>query len=541
MAPRKPTSSGPPGHTSHLERENEALRKALKEAAAAQDQLRETEQRLRAVIDHAPIVVFATDADGMFTLSEGRGLWALGLSPGQVVGRSAFDIYADYPQIVANLRACLAGNIVNEVVQVGKLVFETLYAPRRDEAERVTGMSGVAWDVTARVRAEITAHELEGQLRQSQKMETIGTLAGGIAHDFNNILSPIMGYADLALADLSAEHPARNDIEQILQAARRARDLVKQILIFSRRGDQTKRPVQLHLVVNDALKFIRSMLPANIELSQHIINRSDTILADPGQMYQVIMNLATNATHAMRLNGGVLRVELARETIDATRARAVGGVQAGAHVVLSMTDKGEGMDKATKERIFEPFFTTKRPGEGTGLGLAVVHGIVHSHGGGIEVVSTPGQGTTFRAYFPAAPPHEEIESATTADGEVRGHEHILIVDDEPAIATLLQRMLESRGFRTTAFSSSEEALAQFRATPESFDAVVTDQTMPRINGLQLARAVHELRPDTPVVMTTGFVNEAAQGEREPDISGIVVKPFDALTITGLLRRALDRS
>jgi len=541
MPTRKPSTSRASTTIVALERENAALRDALEAARSEQDRLLETEQRLRAVVDHAPIVVFATDRDGVFTLSEGRGLQALGLVPGQVVGLSAFDVYREVPQIVANLRTCLAGNVVNEIVKVGALFFESLYVPRLDPDDGVAGISGVAWDITRRMRAEGAARELEAQLLQSQKMETIGTLAGGIAHDFNNILSPIMGYAELAMNDLPAEHPARGDMEQVLKAARRARDLVKQILVFSRRSDQIRRPVQLHLVVDDALKLIRSMLPSNVELSQRVMKQDDTVLADPGQMHQVIMNLATNAAHAMRATGGVLRVELASEEIDHERARVVGNVQPGRHVVLSVTDNGEGMNADTLGRIFEPFFTTKRPGEGTGLGLSVVHGILHSHGGSIEVNSTPGNGTTFRVYLPAITAHE-ARALDAQPSEARGNgEHVLVVDDEPAIADLLQRMLVSRGFRVTAFTASDEALQAFQSNPDQFDAIVTDQTMPRMSGTELAHAVHELRPETPVVLTTGYSDDAARPGSTGNIAGVATKPFDATTITHMLRKALDRS
>lgn len=543
MPPRKPPTSPEKANANahKLERENAALREALEATRHEQNRLQESEQRLRAVIEHAPIIVFATDRDGIFTLSQGRGLQALGLVPGEVVGKSAFEVYRDIPRIGANLRLCLDGSLVNDVVQVGELVYESLYVPQRNDRSEVTGVSGVAWDVTARVRAEITARDLEGQLRQSQKMETVGTLAGGIAHDFNNILSPIMGYADLALTDLPAGHPARDDIDQVLKAARRARDLVKQMLVFSRRGDQTRHPVQLHLVVNDALKLIRSLLPSNIELSQRVLNQNDTVLADAGQIHQVIMNLTTNAAFAMRGKGGVLRVELGCEELDAERARNIGGLEPGSYVVLSVIDQGEGMDRATLGRVFEPFFTTKRPGEGTGLGLSVVHGIVHSHGGGVEVKSVLGEGTAFRAYFPPAAAAQASVPEVAALEAARGGEHVLIVDDEATIVDLLQRMLELRGFRVTAFHSSEAALQGFRADPDRFDAIITDQTMPRMSGVELARAVHEIRPGIPIVLTTGYVDDAAHRDRGRDIAGVAVKPFDAATITGVLRKVLDRS
>ncbi|HET6348788.1 MAG TPA: ATP-binding protein [Candidatus Krumholzibacteria bacterium] len=541
MPPRKPDSPDLHALIKELEQENAALRRGLETLHHAQDRLRDTEQRLREVIDHAPIVVFAIDAGGVFTLSEGRGLQALGLEPGQVVGMSAFEVYSDFPQIVKNLRACLEGHLINDVVEVKTLVFESLYVPRRDASGRIVGVSGVAWNVTARVRAEEMARDLEAQLRQSQKMETVGTLAGGIAHDFNNILSPILGYADLALLDIPPGHPARDDIEQVMKAARRARGLVEQILIFSRRSDQVMRPVQLHLVVNEALKLIRSMLPSSIELSQRIEKEGDTVLADAGQMHQVVMNLTTNAVHAMRNTGGVLRVVLGHREIDAGTAEKLGDLVPGSYVVLSVIDHGEGMDADTRNRVFEPFFTTKRPGEGTGLGLSVVHGIMHSHGGAIDVQSEPGKGSTFTVYIPSAPARAETEAPAEISEAGGGGEHVLIVDDEPAIVALLRRMLETRGFRVSSFTSSRDALAAFRREPDAFDAVITDQTMPRMSGLELTRAMHDIRGDIPVILSTGYLDGVAENEAGHDLAGVATKPFDTATIVGLLRKALDRA
>jgi signal transduction histidine kinase len=426
------------------------------------------------------------------------------------------------------------------VVRVGDLVYESLYIPRRAESGEIIGVSGVAWEVTLRVRAEEAARLLEAQLLQAQKMETIGTLAGGIAHDFNNILSPILGYAEIALSQLPAGHPVRDDIDQVMKAARRAKELVGQILIFSRRGDEVKRPLQLHLVILEALKLIRSSLPSSIEISQRIDTRNDTVLADPGQMHQVIMNLCTNAAHAMRNGGGVLRVELARETLDAAAAGKISDLKPGTYVVLTVRDQGEGMDEATRVRVFEPFFTTKKPGEGTGLGLSVVHGIVHSHGGAITVESQPGQGATFRAYFPGARRAESAERPEDAVEAGPTGEHILVVDDEPDIAVMLTRMLETRGYRVSAFVSGPEALAAFRRSPAAFDAVISDQTMPRLSGVELAREVHAQRPELPVILTTGYRDRVRSDEFKREIAGVATKPFDAATLIRLLRGALDR-
>jgi PAS domain S-box-containing protein len=298
MSPRRkdPGTAG----TEALRRELEELREVVARYREREVLARDTEQRLRSVVESAPIVLFAMDAEGRFTLSEGRGLQPLGLKPGQVVGLSVFDLYRDTPQIIANIRACLAGETINAVVRIGDLVYESLYSPHVDEAGNVVGVDGIAWDVTDRLRAEEAALNFQTQLLQAQKIETIGTLAGGIAHDFNNILSPILGYTDIAMGLLEPNHPAREDLQQVLNAAGRAKELVQQILIFARRGDQQKRPVQLHLVVQEALKLIRSTMPSTIEISQRIVNRNDSVLADAGQMHQVIMNLCTNAAHAMR-------------------------------------------------------------------------------------------------------------------------------------------------------------------------------------------------------------------------------------------------
>jgi len=540
MTDRQPPSGNPSPSYAELARDNAELLEALEASRHEHERFLDNEQRLRAVVEHVPIVMFATDRHGIFTFSEGRGLEALGLKPGQVVGLSAFEVYRDFPKIAKNLRACLAGETVNDVVEVDTLVFESLYVPKRDSHGEVIGVSGFAWDVTARVRAEDVARDLEGQLRQSQKMETVGTLAGGIAHDFNNILSPILGFSELALTSLPEKHPARADIEQVMKAARRARDLVKQILLFSRRSDQEKHPVQLHLIVNEAMTLVRSMLPPNVEISQHVENQGDTVLADASQMHQIVMNLAVNAIYAMRETGGMLRIELLRTELGEKRTRGTSVLQPGPYVMLAVGDEGEGMDKNTLQRVFEPFFTTKPTGLGTGLGLSVVHGIVHSHGGAVEVRSRQNEGTTFSVYLPAVSSIDTRPPSAAPSARGGGGEHILIVDDEEPIMDLLRRILEARGYRVSAFTSSSEALTAFERQPAGFDAVITDQTMPRMSGLELAGAMRLLRHDVPVILTTGFVDRATLPSSGGHIAAVAAKPFDADVITALLRKVLDR-
>ncbi len=522
-----------------LRRQLEHLQAVIEDYRAKEATARDTELRLRSVVESAPIVLFAMDAEGRFTLSEGKGLEGLGLKPGQAVGMSAYEMYADTPRILNNIRKCFEGERVHDLVEVGDRVFWSVYFPRFDEHENVAGVDGIAWDVTERHRAEEAARDLQTQLLQAQKIETIGTLAGGIAHDFNNILSPIMGYTDIALGLLERDHPARQDLLQVLNAAERARELVQQILIFARRGDQQQRPVQLHLVVQEALKLIRATLPTTIEISQRVINRNDSVMADPGQMHQVIMNLCTNAAYAMRDEGGVLRVELERRRIDEPETAGIPEITAGEYVVLTVADTGEGMSAAVAQRAFEPFFTTKPSGEGTGLGLSVVHGIVHSHGGGMVLESSPGSGTVVQVFLPAA----EREALPLQAGP-EGHasqtgEHVMVVDDEPEITRMLTRMLESYGYRVTAFTSSDQALEAFRTSPERFDAIITDQTMPRLTGLALARAVRDIRAEIPVIITTGYGERITSEALSRGVSGFASKPFNAATLTETLRRAID--
>lgn len=523
-----------------LLRENAELRKELEESRHAQQEMEKVHQRLHAVVEHAPVVVFTTDRDGIFTLSEGRGLQLLGLKPGQVVGLSVFDVYRDFPKICTDLRACLRGELIIALVPVNGLIWESMYVPKLGPDGDVVGVSGVAWDVTARVRAEENARTLEQRLREAQKLEMMGTLAGGIAHDFNNILAPVMGYSELALMSMPANHAARADVEQIRNAARRARDLVQQILIFSRRSDQTKHPIQIHLVIEEALQLIHSAVPANVEIVLHIEARGDLVLADASQLHQVVMNLVLNAIHAMRNTGGTLRVELSRRVLDEQAAFSA-GIARGPYLQLAVVDQGEGMTEETLARAFEPFFTTKRASGGTGLGLAVVDGIVHSHGGVIEASSVEGKGSTFRVLLPAA---AEETSARTQDVLVatpRGSGRVLVVDDEPSIVSLLHRFLESHGYQVTGFTSGEQALAQFRRTPDAFDVVITDKAMPRMNGVELAAALREARPGLPVLLITGYVDAVERREMSQDIVGVIAKPFEGGAALRAVHDAMRRA
>ena len=395
-----------------------------------------------------------------------------------------------------------------------------------------TATQGILRDITDRKR-------LEAQLRQAQKMEAIGTLAGGIAHDFNNILMAMLGYAEMAKIDLPEGTVARSDLEEVLKAGGRARDLVRQILAFSRQIDQERQPVQLHPVIKEALKLLRASLPATIEIQQNIDTDCGVVLADPTQIHQVLMNLCSNAHHAMRDKGGILEVELKSVDVDADFAVLIPNLREGPYVRLTVSDTGYGMDRATMERIFEPFFTTKAVGEGTGMGLATVHGIVTSHNGAITVYSEAGKGTTFHVYLPrleskAPDAPLQVESIPT------GKERILFVDDEASLARLGKQMLERLGYSVTTRTSSVEALEAFRAKSDMFDLVITDQTMPNITGMELAEEMMRIRPDIPIILATGF-SETISPEKAKrlGIREYIMKPVAARELAIITRQVLD--
>jgi PAS domain S-box-containing protein len=362
------------------------LRKRAEQALAS------SERMFRAVITSAPIVLFAWDHEGRFVLSEGKGLEPLGLVPGQVVGQSVFEVYRAYPHILADARRALGGEAFSTVTVIGAVRMEVWYSPVRDERGAVTTVIGVAADVTDKVA-------LEGQLRQAQKMEAVGRLAGGIAHDFNNLLTAILSYADFLLVSLGADHPAREDVDEIRRAALKAADLTRQLLAFSRRQVLQPKLLDLNAIVSEMEKLLRRLIGEDVMLSTRLQADLGVVRADPSQLEQVIVNLAVNARDAMP-HGGTLTIETAEADADEVRAHGQVVVAPGSYVMLRIRDTGEGMDAETRARLFEPFFTTKEQGRGTGLGLATVYGIVKQSGGYIWVESEPGHGTTFTVHLP---------------------------------------------------------------------------------------------------------------------------------------------
>ncbi len=380
---------------------------------------------------------------------------------------------------------------------------------------------------------------LAAQLSQAQKMEAIGTLAGGIAHDFNNILAGILACTELSLLKVAPDHPARHHLEQILKAGERAGNLVRQILEFSRKGEQQRIAVQVDEVTKEVINLLRASLPANIKIQQETKDFAGAVMGDPTQIHQILINLCTNAAHAMRANGGILTVALDEIHFDEESARARGEMNPGPYVRLTVGDTGHGMNPRTVERIFEPYFTTKQRGEGTGMGLAVVHGIVKGLGGIIDVKSEVHKGTRFEVLIPMINNGYEAENRPP-NNIPGGHERILFVDDENILIETIKAILTALGYDVDTMTSGVEALELIRMKPETYDLIITDQSMPKMTGVQLAGALKKLGFQIPMILCTGFSEIITKEEALAiGIKGFIMKPVLTEKLAETIRNVLD--
>jgi len=535
--------------TRQLVTKNDELERENAGRCRAEDALRESEELYRTLAERSFANVYVVQ-DGRFCFINSNTVKTFGYSPEEILGqRSLYFVHEDdREQVKTYSRNMLQGERLSPyeyrlITNAGdqRWMLETV------TSIQYTGRSavlGTAMDISEQKRAEEKRQILETQLRQAQKMEAIGTLAGGIAHDFNNILAAVIGYSELAYLKANEGSRERHYLKEVLKACDRARELIKQILTFSRNNEQTLQPINISPVIKEAVKLLRASIPTTIDIRLELDAEKDIVRADPTQIHQVLMNLCTNAAHAMNEKGGTLSIGIANgDSMTAALPAAIYKLPllSESHLELRVSDTGHGIPRAILDRIFDPFFTTKEVGKGTGLGLSVVHGIVKSHGGWIHVDSELDSGSTFRIFLPlvkegcrVTPEPKDIKALPV------GCERILLVDDEVALVEMGREMLTGLGYQVTTTTSSRQALELFRRQPGQFDLVITDMTMPQMTGLELSRKLVEIRSDICVVLCTGYSeNITPETLRASNVKEYLMKPFGHAQMALLIRQMLD--
>jgi len=522
---------------------NQELIESNQQLLRSEEALRESEERLKFAIEGSGDGIWEWNSASSDTVSSircremlgfgeselGNSLteWEKLINPNdsELVKRILKDVVEgtiEYFRIESRMK-CKDGSW-KWIVSRGKVI-------NRTDDGKPSRMLGTQTDITQR-------KTIENSLRQAQKVEALGTLAGGIAHDFNNILAGIMGYTEMTLLELSEGSPIKTNMEQVLQSTIRASELVKQILTFSRQTEQEKRPLKIKLLLNEALKLLRATIPTTIDIKP-CWDTDGNIFADPTQIHQIVMNLCTNAIQAMP-EKGLLKLMLSEVFIDEKTASGFTNINPGSYVKLTVSDTGDGIPAEILNRIFDPYFTTKELGKGTGMGLAVVQGIIKAHSGMINVYSEPGKGTTFSVYLPKI--DEEIkDKMRTIEPLPTGSERIMFVDDDEVLIDMTKKIITSLGYTVNAQKNSREALDSFRKNPDAFDLVITDYTMPHMTGYELSKDILRIRPDIPIILCTGF-SEAISSEqaKEAGIREFIMKPIDRRNMAEIIRKVLDQ-
>lgn len=528
--------------TAELVQANEKLKRKIQEHKQAQEALQESKERFRELAELLPETIFEMDINGNLTF----------------VNRKAFDHFGytqqdfdqdlkglelfhpdDRSRAMKNAKKIMSGENIglNEytAMKKDKSTFPVLIhstAICRDE--KPVGLRGFIIDITETKR-------LEAQLQHAHKMEAIGTLTGGIAHDFNNILGIIIGNTELALDDVPEWNPAHFNLEEIKIAGLRAKDIVRQLLGFAHKTDQKLIPIKLVPVIRDSLKFLRATLPTSVTFRQNIQVSADTVLANSTQIHQIMLNLYTNAAHAMEETGGTLEISMQNLVLDNNSADIYPDLSPGYYVVMKVSDTGQGISPEIKDRIFDPYFTTKEMGKGSGMGLSVVHGILQSHQGAISVDSEPGKGTTFTVFFPVIEEEAVIESKNVEEFPT-GNERILFIDDEKSIVNMAQKMLERLGYQVETKKNPVDALELFHSKPDWFDLVVTDMTMPYMTGDKLVEQILNISPDMPTILCTGFSEKISEEKAQAlGIKAFVLKPLVKRDFAVTIRKVLDEN
>jgi PAS domain S-box-containing protein len=505
--------------------------------------LRESEEKYRDLVESVNSIIIRVDAEGRVTFLNDYGQDFFGYSEEEIRGKHVFGMIVP-PDTASGLNAKMfmeyiakhpdryrESEIQNMRRNGEKVWVSWTVTPLYEENGLINGLLAVGNDISERKR-------LETQLRQAQKMEALGTLTGGIAHDFNNILAAVIGFAELLEDHVPRQSREAHHLKRVLEAGLRGRDLVKQMLTFSRKTEQEKKPLRLSSIVKETVKFLRASTPSTINIRVEVRSESGVILGDPVQIQQVLMNLCTNAAFAMREKGGSLDIALSDFSVSPS-SRDPQDIEPGLYMKLTVRDTGSGIAPEIIDKIFDPFFTTKEVGEGTGLGLSVVHGIVHQSGGSITVESEPGRGSTFTVYFPKTV-EESVTASVSREALPTGSERILFVDDEEALVEMGEDILAELGYEVTSRMNGREALALFTADPSRFDLIITDQTMPDMTGAQLAKEILTIRADMPIIMCTGFSHLVdADKAKAAGIRAFAMKPLTKREIARTIRTVLE--
>ena len=520
------------------------LSRALSQKEVMLRRLAESEERFRVIATYTPDHILIQDKDLLYRYILNP---QLGLTKEDMIGKTDFDFLSKEdaaaltvmkkgvletgePEFVRVPLTSITGDVQH---------FEGSYIPKRDQEGKIDGLIGYFRNVTERVEGEEQRKKLEVQLQQAQKMEAIGTLAGGIAHDFNNILGIILGNAELAMDDVPDWNPAKNNLEEVRKACLRAKEVVRQILSFSRKSEVEQKPINIATVVAESLRLIRASIPTSIDIRQNIADDKANIFGDPTQIHQIMINLCTNAAHAMDTEGGILEVDLKNIEIDENAVSQYPELNPGAYVQLRVSDTGDGIPSQMIDRIFDPYFTTKDVDKGTGLGLSVVHGIVNSHHGKILLESKTGKGTIFKILFPAVELKTK-QKPTEFQKLPIGMERILFVDDEKSMVNLNQQRLAKLGYVVIAKTDPSEALEFFRVNPDQIDLVITDMTMPHMTGDRLAQEILKIKSDTPIILCTGYSNRISKEKAKGlGIRKYIEKPIDMVNLAKSVREVLN--
>ncbi|MBN1906253.1 MAG: response regulator [Deltaproteobacteria bacterium] len=531
-----------------LEQKMLQLEKEVQVRKETEEELRKANSFLDSIFENIPDMIFLKDAKQLrYVRFNKAGEDILGYSRDELIGRSDYDFFPkeQAESFTENDRKVISSkevlDISEEELQTrckGARIVHTKKVPIIDSKGDPLYILGISEDITDLKKAEVERNKLNVQLHQAQKLESLGNLAGGIAHDFNNILSVIIGFTEMGLLDVNKGSNIEESLQEIYKAGIRAKDLVKQILTFARRSDEEIKPVKVKYIIKEVLEFLRSSIPTTIQIKQNIQSDS-SIMGNPTQLHQVLMNLCTNAAHAMEEDGGVLEISLDDIRFDVNRLIKGEELMPGEYVRLKVSDTGIGISPEVIGTIFEPYFTTKMQGKGTGLGLALVHSIVDSYGGKVDVKSELGKGSVFEVYIPVT---EKIGLNTPDEKEKLpvGTERILFVDDEAAIAKVGSQLIKQLGYMVISCTSSIEALELFRQKPDEFDLIITDTTMPGMSGDKLAIQLMKIRKDIPVILCTGYSKKISEDiSRQIGVKELIYKPFIMADLARKIRSVLD--